>query len=274
MSELIQVLGHISIEACCYEKALNLISSLLFDYFIVNLDIPFSSNGKSKYDFGITLIDKIRDYHSETIKYPAIVHSDCVIRPEDFDELMKVGANRFLPFNHSVSDDITKLRKVIIELTDKALVKRKTIKIIEPNAGGKAKSILEELANNHKLVVDLKKMEVYFNGIRLPSGKGGLQQRHKVFLFILARNPGLAMSHKNIHNEIRNFFLKDFEDRSSNIRSHIKRILKGLAEKHPNKITDYDTNSIFRTEPKNKTILTLPEEEIFAIYGDEEYQSL
>ncbi len=274
MVELIKARGHNPVEACCHEDAEELFSSLEFDYFLINLLIPLSNGGENKYGNGITLIDKIRDYYPKSVEYPVIVISNSVLDDDDRDELMEVGTNCFLPFVNNIPEDRTKLRRAIRRLTEKASAKRKTNKIPGSHQKVDATPVLEKLIKTHKLVVDLKAREVYFNGIQLPSGIDGLQLRHKNFLFILGRNPGRAMSHEEIHKEIRKFFLRDFKDRPSNIRSQIKKVLKDLAKKYPDEITEHNINSLFITEPEDKTILTLLPKDIFTIYGDEKYPSL
>jgi DNA-binding response OmpR family regulator len=123
-------------------------------------------------------------------------------------------------------------------------------------------------------VVDLKARRVYYKGIRLPSGKDGIQQRHIAFLFILARNPGRAMSYEDIQEKVDEFRLDRFSDRPNNIRNQIRKTLRAVAREHPDKITDNKIDALLKAVSKGLTRLTLVEQDIFSIYNDEEYPSL
>jgi len=257
------------------QEAFALLAGEHFDYFILNMLIPLSEGRDANVYNCLGLVNQIRDCYPESVQYPIIIFHESLVGGEQLIECMEDGASSFLAFNPELSGDQTALRQRFQRLTEKALSKRGSGKN-HPNPPPDINSVHRRLAGDHKLVVDIKPtgMKVFFNGVDLPSGPDGLQPRHKVFLFILARNPGKAMSADAIQEQVRKYGLDQFGDSSKNIRNKIRSALRTAAKAHPARITKYAIDTFLKTEPTDLTRLNLEKDEIFSVYGDEQYPSL
>jgi len=176
------------------------------------------------------------------------------------------GATSFLfkPFDSIESK--AELSEIVNRQIQRALLEKLKRTIPEDE---KPQAVTEILAEQYTLVINLKTWDIYFEGIKLPSSKKGLQKRHKIFLFVLARHPNTAMSHEDIQNEARRLALKDFLDSSKNIRNQIRRTIKDVAKEYPEKING--NADFLKTVFPDMTQLTLPKGEVFSIYEPEEY---
>jgi DNA-binding response OmpR family regulator len=273
IAEIALSLNHHPVKANTKKAASALLSSDRFDYFVINMLIPLSDGGDANFYNCLGLIEQIRDHYPKSVEYPVIIFNDSLIDSALLIECMEDGTSSFLAFDPELPDDQATLRKAMQRLTDKARSKRGSY-IPPPDSAPDIGLVHKKLAARYKLVVDLKTMKVFFNGVELPSGKGGLQPRHKVFLFVLAKNIGNALSAEAIQDEVKKYRLDCFADTSKNIRNKIKSTLRAAAVKHPAKITDNAANTLLKTERVDLTRLDLDKDDVFTIYGEEEYPTL
>jgi len=274
IAKLIRGMGHTPVKARSQEDALDLLFTDEFDYFILNPVIPFMEMEEDAADFenGLGLIEQIRDHYPKSIQCPIIVHTKSLINNDKMGDCMEVGVNRCIPFTFNDSNDRRTLVRTIRRLTDKALAKRSS-KISRPenrtdfNLG----HIHKKISSKYKLFIDLKAMAVFFNGVKVPTGKDGMQQRHIVFLFILVKNIGKPMSHEAIQNEIKKNSLDIFGDPSKSIRSYIRSTLRELSIKYPDKISQDDIKTFMKTVRYDRTFLNLEEGDVRAIRSSDEY---
>jgi len=274
IARLIKAIGHIPVIAENQEHALDLVSTDTFDYFVLNPILPLMEMEEDTADFenGLGLIEQIRDYYPKAIHYPIIAYSESLFDDDKKDACMEVSVNKCLSFKSNTPGDKTILSRNIRKLTDKALAKRNNnASRPEHNPAINIEYIHKKISSKYKLVIDLKAMAVFFNKVEVPSGKDGLQQRHKVFLFILAKNIGKAMSFDDIQKEINKYSLDRSDDPPRNIRSQIRSTLRKLAKKHPGKIAQDEIKTLIKTVRHDHSLLNIDKEDVFTIYGKEVY---
>ncbi len=86
-------MGDTAVEACNQKEAMEVLARESFDYFIIDLVIPYEEDDEENMDCGYNLIEHIREFYSNSAEYPIIVMTAHGKENHYYRKAMEAGAN-------------------------------------------------------------------------------------------------------------------------------------------------------------------------------------